>query len=149
MKIFFILVFLFTLKNFAKEYIYEVGGTNTSADANTIEYPDGSKFIVYHGEYAAWKDNNGDYGREKCIGYVIVNKNKSANVHFRCIASNQNGETFWTTRNRNSVVEEGGGRINIYVAGTGKYEKMIGAKCPYGVQYHEDIVWYTHKCKLN
>ena len=41
------------------------------------------------------------------------------------------------------------GGINTYVAGTGKYKKMIGIKCPYGVQYHEDAVWYTHKCKLN
>ena len=32
---------------------------------------------------------------------------------------------------------------------TGKYKKMIGIKCPYGVQYREDAVWYTHKCKLN
>ena len=84
-----------------------------------------------------------------CLLKVIVKKDKRANVHFRCIASNQNEETFWTTRNRNSVVEEGGGGINTYVAGTGKYEKMIGTKCPYGVQYHEDIVWYTHRCKLN
>ena len=52
MKIFLLLFLLLSLKTFAKEYIYEVGGTNTSADANTIEYPDGSKFIVYHGEYA-------------------------------------------------------------------------------------------------
>ena len=35
------------------------------------------------------------------------------------------------------------------IIGTGKYKKMVGIKCPYGVQYHEDIVWYTHKCKLN
>ena len=149
MRIFFLLIFFLPLEIFAEEYIYEVGGTNTSADENTIEYPDGSKFIVYHGEYAAWKDNKGDYGREKCIGYVLVNKDKSADVHFRCIASNQDGETFWTIRNRKSAVEEGGGGINTYTAGTGKYKKMVGIKCPYGVQYHKDIVWYTHKCKLN
>ena len=69
----FLLVFLLPFKILAVEYIYEVGGTNTSADASTIEYPDGSKFIVYHGEYAAWKDSRGDYGREKCIGYISVN----------------------------------------------------------------------------
>ncbi len=149
MKLFFLLIFLLPLKTFAKDYIYEVGGTIESKDENTIEYPDGSKFIVYHGEYSAWKDNKGDYGKEKCVGYVFVNKDKRTNVNFRCISSNQNGDKFWTNRSRNSEVEEGGGGINIYVAGTGKYKRMIGIKCPYGVQYHKDIVWYTHRCELN
>ena len=70
-------------------------------------------------------------------------------MHFRCITTNQNGDKFWTTRIRNSEVAEGGGGINTYLTGTGKYKKMIGLKCPYGVKYHQDAVWYTHKFKLN
>ena len=76
-------------------------------------------------------------------------KDKSAIAYFRCISVNQNGEKFWTTRERKSQIEEGGGGINTYTAATGKYKKMIGLKCPYGVQYHQDVVWYTHRCKLN
>ena len=148
MRLFIFFVFFITSKVYTKNYIYEVGGTNRPTDADTIEYPDGSKFVVYHGDNVAWKDNNGDYGKERCIGYISVNKDKSADVQFRCISINQNGEKFWTTRKRKSLVEEGGGGINTYTNATGKYKKMIGMQCPYGVQYHEDIVWYTHKCEV-
>ena len=149
MKILYLLLFFSISFCQAKDYLFETGGIISNADEELIEYPDGAKFIVYKGNNGAWKDREGDYGKEKCIGYILVNKDKSADVNFRCISTNQNGDTFWTKRKRKSVVEEGGGGINTYIAGTGKYEKMIGIKCPYGVQYHEDIVWYTHRCKLN
>ena len=149
MKIVFLIFLLISSKIYSKDYIYEVGGTNSPNDANSIECPDGTKYIVYHGTNSAWKDNNGDYGNEKCIGNITVKKDKSAIAYFRCISVNQNGEKFWTTRERKSQIEEGGGGINTYTAATGKYKKMIGLKCPYGVQYHQDVVWYTHRCKLN
>ena len=149
MKLFIIIIFLFSTTIQAKDYLFETGGINSQSDEEVIIYPDGAKFIVYKGNNGAWKDSEGDYGKEKCIGYVIINKNKNANVHFRCVSTNQNGHKFWTTRIRNSEVAEGGGGINTYIAGTGKYKNMIGLKCPYGVQYHEDAVWYTHKCKIN
>ena len=128
---FFILIFVFSIE--AKDYLFETGGIISNVDEEIIIYPDGSKFIVYKGNNGAWKDSEGDYGKEKCIGYVETNKEKNADVHFRCEGANQHGEKFWTTR----------------INGTGKYKKMIGLKCPYGVQYHEDAVWYTHKCKIN
>ena len=149
MKILYLLLFFSISFCKAKDYLFETGGIISNADEELIEYPDGAKFIVYKGNNGAWKDSEGDYGKEKCIGYVKTNINKNAEVHFRCEGANQNGEKFWTTRIRQSDSVEGGGGINTYVAGTGKYKKMIGIKCPYGVQYHEDAVWYTHKCKLN
>ena len=144
---FFIFIFIFSIE--AKDYLFETGGIISNVDEEIIIYPDGSKFIVYKGNNGAWKDSEGDYGKEKCIGYVETNKEKNANVHFRCEGANQHGEKFWTTRIRKSDSIKGGGGINTYINGTGKYKKMIGLKCPYGVQYHEDAVWYTHKCKIN
>ena len=129
---------IYVINLHAKDYIFESGGEQASPDS--IEYPDGSKFIIYTGNNIAWKDSDGDYGKEKCIGFINVNLDKSANVQFRCESSNQTGEKFWTTRIRNSAVEDGGAGVNTYVAGTGKYEKMIGIKCPYGVKYHDNIV---------
>ena len=149
MKIITILIFIISNTVYAKDYIYEVGGQNETKKDNIIIYPNGKKFIVINGEYAAWKDNKGDYGKERCIGYVLIDIDQSTNAHIRCISINQNGEKFWTTRNRKSAVADGGGGINTYVAGTGKYEQMVGLKCPYGVKFHEDIVWYTHKCKID
>ena len=79
----------------AKDYLFETGGIISNADEELIEYPDGAKFIVYKGNNGAWKDSEGDYGKEKCIGYVKTNINKNAEVHFRCEGANQNGEKFW------------------------------------------------------
>lgn len=146
MRILFIVFIFYITQLQAKDYIFESGGEQ--AIPESIEYPDGTKFLVYPKNNIAWKDSDGDYGKESCIGFVNVNIDKSANVHFRCESANQMGEKFWTTRIRNSAVEDGGGGINTYIAGTGKYKKMVGTKCPYGVKYHDDVVWYTHKCKI-
>ncbi len=69
--IFLLVVFFLPLETFAEEYIYEVGKPIHQQMQTLVEYPDGSKFIVYHGEYAAWKDNKGDYGRKKVYRLCI------------------------------------------------------------------------------
>ena len=128
----------------AKSYIFESNANNTVI--NTIRYPDGKEYI--HSENAGlWKDSNGDYGNEKCIGVIKKNKNQSE-VEVRCEHTNQNNEKFWTLKTRNSELHESGGGISTYIAGTGKYQKLIGKKCPYGVQYIDNMVWYTQKCKF-
>ena len=148
MKIITILIFIISNTVYAKDYIYEVGGQNETNKDNIIIYPNGKKFIVINGEYALGKILR-DYGKERSVGYVIIDVDQSTSAHIRCISINQSGEKFWTTRDRKSAVADGGGSINTYLAGTGKYEQMVGLKCPYGVKFHEDIVWYTHKCKID
>ena len=78
MKIITILIFIISNTVYAKDYIYEVGGQNETKKDNIIIYPNGKKFIVINGEYAAWKDNKGDYGKERCIGYVLLVSTKMA-----------------------------------------------------------------------
>ena len=148
-EIFISAIILFLTFYQAKDYLFKTGSIISNTDEELIEYLDGAKFIVCKGNNRTWKDSEGDYGKEKCVGYVKKNINKNAEVHFRCEGANQNGEKFWTTRIRQSDSVEGSGRINTYVAGTGKYKKMISIKYLYRVQYHEDAVWYTHKSKLN
>ena len=42
-----------------------------------------------------------------------------------------------------------GKKINSrLIVGTGKYKKYVGIECPYGVNYIENMVWYTQKCKM-
>ena len=82
----------------SKEYIFEAYG---KSNQDTINISDDFKFSSYTSE-GMWDDNNGDYGNEKCIGNITVKKDKSAIAYFRCISVNQNGEKFWTTRERKS-----------------------------------------------
>ena len=94
MKIITILIFIISNTVYAKDYIYEVGGQNETKKDNIIIYPNGKKFIVINGEYAAWKDNKGDYGKERCLGYILIDINQSTDAHIRCISINQNSEKF-------------------------------------------------------
>ena len=145
MKILLYILILFIFFNLnAKNYIFESNANNTVI--NTIRYPDGKEYI--HSENSGlWKDSNGDYGNEKCIGVIKKSKNQSK-VEVRCEHTNQNNEKFWTLKTRNSELHDSGGGISTYIAGTGKYLKLIGKKCPYGVQYIDSMVWYTQKCKF-
>tara|TARA_E500000178_G_scaffold280737_1_gene280936 strand:+ start:305 stop:742 length:438 start_codon:yes stop_codon:yes gene_type:complete len=128
----------------AKDYIFESNNSNTVL--NTIKYPDGKEYIHLENS-GLWKDNNGDFGNEKCVGFIKKNKEQSQ-VEVRCEHTNQNDEKFWTLKSRNSELHDSGGGINTYIAGTGKYQKLVGKKCPYGVQYIENMVWYTQKCRF-
>ena len=133
---------LFSLN--AKDYIFESNNSNTVL--NTIKYPDGKEYIHIENS-GLWKDSNGDFGAEKCVGVIKKDKEQSQ-VEVRCEHTNQNNEKFWTLKIRNSELHDSGGGINTYIAGTGKYQKLVGKKCPYGVQYIENMVWYTQKCRF-
>ena len=129
-----VLTFFFNLS--AKDYIFESNNNNTVS--KKIIYPDGSEYIHLENS-GLWKDNLGDYGNENCIGAIKKDKIKSL-VEVRCEHTNQEGEKFWTIKIRNSELHDSGGGINTYVAGTGKYKEYIGAKCPYGVKYIDNMV---------
>ena len=139
-----VLIFSIFLNLNAKDYIFESNNNNTVL--NSIKYPNGNEYI-YIQNSGLWKDNNGDYGNEKCVG--IIKKNiKQSQVEVRCEHTDQNDDKFWTLKIRNSELHDSGGGISTYIAGTGKYKKLIGVKCPYGVKYIDNMVWYTQKCKF-
>ena len=50
----------------AKDYIFEGYGVS---ELSTIEISDDFKFSAYTSE-GTWDDSNGDYGNEKCSGYL-------------------------------------------------------------------------------
>ena len=58
----------------AKDYIFESNNSNT--DMNTIKYPDGNEYIHIENS-GLWKDSNGDYGDEKCVGVIKKSKEQS------------------------------------------------------------------------
>ena len=63
-----LLSFFFTmlvyLEVYAGNYVFESNNNNTIL--KTIKYPNGNEYI--HVENSGlWKDNYGDYGKEKCV----------------------------------------------------------------------------------
>ena len=138
-----IIVFTLFFNVSAKDYIIESSSNNSVL--NTISYPDGDEYIHIENS-GLWKDNQGDYGNERCIG-IIKKKKINSKVEVRCEHTNQIGEKFWTLKIRDSELHETGG-VSIYINGTGKYTKLAGVECPYGVNYIKNMVWYKQKCKL-
>ena len=126
----------------AKEYIFNGYGISKQ---HTINVSDNFKFSSYTSE-GMWDDSNGDYGNEKCSGYV-KQINKKIELEVICENINQENETFWNSRIRKSDKGGGIGQMKI-LNGTGKYKKFIGLVCPYGVNYKNNHAWLKAKCKL-
>ena len=57
----------------AKDYIIESSSNNTVL--KTISYSDGDEYIHIENS-GLWRDNQGDYGNERCIGIIKKKKNK-------------------------------------------------------------------------
>ena len=126
----------------AKDYIFEAYGISK---LSTIKILDNFKFSAYTSE-GMWDDSNGDYGNEKCSGYV-KQQNKKVELEIFCETVNQNNEKFWNSRIRKSDKGGGIGKMTI-INGTGKYKDFIGLECPYGVNYKKQHAWFRAKCKV-
>ena len=138
-----IIMSLFLVGNInAKEYIFNGYGISKQ---NSIEVSDDYKFSSYTSE-GMWDDSNGDYGNEKCSGYV-KQINKRIELEVICENINQDNEIFWNSRIRKSEKGGGAGKMKI-LNGTGKYKKLIGLACPYGVNYKKNYAWFKAKCKI-
>ena len=137
-----IFIFLFSIGNIiAQDYIYEAYGISK---LNSIEITNNFKFSAYTSE-GMWDDSNGDYGNEKCSGY-IRQQNKKVELEIICETVNQNNEKFWNSRIRKSDQGGGIGKMTI-INGTGKYKNFIGLECPYGVNYKKQYAWFRAKCE--
>ena len=138
-----IIMSLFLVGNInAKEYIFNGYGISKQ---NSIEVSNDYKFSSYTSE-GMWDDSNGDYGNEKCSGYV-KQINKRIELEVICENINQDNEIFWNSRIRKSEKGGGVGKMKI-LNGTGKYKKLIGITCPYGINYKKNYAWFKAKCKI-
>ena len=138
-----ILMSFFLISNVnAKEYIFNGYGISKQ---DAIEVSDNFKFSSYTSE-GMWDDSNGDYGNERCSGYV-KQINKQIELEVICENINQDNEIFWNSRIRKSEKGGGAGKMKI-LNGTGKYKKFIGLTCPYGVNYKKNYAWFKAKCKI-
>ena len=135
--------YLFSIANISgKDYIFEGYGVS---ELSTVQISDNFKFSAYTSE-GMWDDSNGDYGNEKCSGY-LKQQNKKVELEIFCETVNQNNEKFWNSRIRKSDKGGGIGKMTI-INGTGKYKNFIGLECPYGVNYKKEYAWFRAKCNI-
>ena len=111
-----------------------------------IEFIDGGNFRVNNAE-GSWKDTKGFYGYLKCIGPIIVDKEKNLNLNYLCDGYDNNNDRFQINLKRNSVEDAGIGKA-IYISGTGRYLNFKNKECTYAVNYlNSKVGFYKQICK--
>ena len=111
-----------------------------------IEFIDGGNFRVNNAE-GSWKDSKGFYGYLKCIGPIIVDKEKNLNLNYLCDGYDNNGDRFQINLKRNSVEDAGIGKA-VYISGTGRYLNFKNKECTYAVNYlNSKVGFYKQICK--
>ena len=111
-----------------------------------FEFIDGGNFRVNTAE-GSWEDNKGFYGYMKCIGPIIIDKEKNLNLNFMCDGYDNNNDRFHINLKRNSVQDAGIGKA-VYVSGTGRYLNFKNKECTYAVNYlNSKVGFYKQVCK--
>ena len=111
-----------------------------------IEFIEGGNFRVNNAE-GSWKDTKGFYGYLKCIGPIIVDKEKNLNLNYLCDGYDNNNDRFQINLKRNSVEDAGIGKA-IYISGTGRYLNFKNKECTYAVNYlNSKVGFYKQICK--
>tara|TARA_Y200000002_G_C22504097_1_gene588471 strand:- start:305 stop:745 length:441 start_codon:yes stop_codon:yes gene_type:complete len=111
-----------------------------------FEFIDGGNFRVNTAE-GSWEDNKGFYGYMKCIGPIIIDKEKNLNLNFMCDGYDNNNDRFHINLKRNSVEDAGIGKA-VYVSGTGRYLNFKNKECTYAVKYlNPKVGFYKQICK--
>ena len=111
-----------------------------------IEFIKGGNFRINTAE-GSWEDTKGFYGYLKCIGPIIIDKEKNLNLNLMCDGYDNNNERFQINLKRNSVEDAGIGKA-IYISGTGRYLNFINKECTYAVNYlNPKVGFYKQICK--
>lgn len=84
------------------------------------------------------KDNKGNYGRPKCLGWVKDIKNyEFLEVIYETIDNER--EEFWFILNRETQQRRHRSRQTRYIDGIGKYKSFTGKVCPYAINYSQGV----------
>ena len=127
----------------AEEWTREYSGYSND---EIMELSDGTKISHYKNK-GTWKDNLGNFGTQRCIGTVVLDKNNKINdVKVFCQGKDSENDRFTQTASRDDAMEVGVG-TNKIIDATGKYKKFIGATCVYAITYVDKAFFSVDKCK--
>ena len=142
-----LLLFFYSVVN-ANENSFDYDCIGATIRNEAITFSSGSKFVSFKHE-GGFNSSIGKYGLYYCSGSIFYNsKNILEDMTYACEFKDQNGDRFFSkgTRAKGSDEDRSTGIMNI-IEGEGYWKKFAGAKCLYGLEYVEKIVFVSAKCK--
>ena len=115
-------------------------------NSKTITLPSGGK-VNNFSQNGTWEDSLGNYGKGFCYGIIESRENKNSFFQFYCELSDQDADKIFTKGSRKSEDTQIGVGKQKIIDGTGKWKKLIGTTCIYGVKYVEAVLFTSQKCK--
>ena len=144
-KVFIILIFFISLNISAESWTIKFNGFGEVFQK--LQLTDGSTTALYKNK-GTWEDSLGNFGVRKCIGLIELNRdNKLIVGRFFCEASdNANNKYILKGVRGDNKMDSGLGKMTL-IDGSGKWKKMIGARCTYAISYQKDAIFQVDKCK--
>ena len=96
----------------------------------------------------SWEDNKGYYGYLKCIGPLLIDKEKNLKLDLICDGYDNKNDKFQINLKRNSF-EDACIVIKIYISGIGRYLNFINKECTYAVSYFKNKIFGSNKCQIS
>ena len=143
---FFIQIKLHANEKEIKEFNYNIMGKTIRNEE--ILFLSGSRFVSFKHE-GGFNTNIGRYGVYYCSGSIFYNKKGALeNMTYACEFSDQMKERFYSKGNRikGSQSDRSIGKMKIY-EGEGFWKDYVGFNCTYGLEYVENIVFVSAKCR--
>ena len=142
-----LIVFMFLINNLSFSFDYEIQTHAKRTIVKTIPISKTEKYISFTLE-GTWTDNLGNYGMMEQSSFVILNNNNVIELdgYGKRIYQN-NQETYYRGYRRQQEKDAGVGETEIINA-TEKLNSLIGIKCPYAVNFFNDVAYAFAKCKI-
>ena len=139
-----ILIFTFIFLAKAEDLTIDMRGYYTNDE---IVMQNENKLVQYQSK-GNWSDNLNNYGKFKCKGSLLINKNgkRTDDELVLCELEDVNGEFVWLIPKRSDSEWEAGVGKSSIVSATRKYNKLIGKICVYAVSYYKDTFHTKTKC---
>tara|TARA_A100000164_G_C21797827_1_gene719141 strand:+ start:190 stop:630 length:441 start_codon:yes stop_codon:yes gene_type:complete len=129
----------------ASEIIIDMRGFYNN---DQIIMKNGEKLVHYNSK-GNWSDNKNNYGKFKCKGSLMVNKDgtRGDNELVLCELEDVNGEYIWLIPKRSDSEWDAGVGKSTIVSITKKYRKLLNKVCVYAVTYYKDTFHTKTKCE--
>ena len=144
MRIFFLLLFLYTPILIAEEYNLKVLGENNIKELIV----ENEKLVLAETEFK-WTDSDANFGKGFCLG-SINSFLENIELSFLCEFLDYEGEKFWTKIYRKSSELSTGIGTQKYIKTTQKYKKLLNKECKYAVSWFDKTSFLMEqKCNFN